>query len=388
MSTNKSHQLWSDTGKADDFWEYSKPMSFNFEDDADIDSLYDQKVSTATAVKPTEILSKPQAPDTVKLMSPEEATLRVNQSLQKISNKSYLTPTSTNKIEACIRALINGENPNLSIFKSKEDKLSLLEAAINSYDGDTIIAVIIFLEKTLCWRIFAMELLIRPTAVDHYIDFLRETNRSKDLTDFLAMIGRSEEAAIVNYANAIKCEHMETRIKHLKHCYNNFFKDLQDELYSPAIMEQITLYEYQLPVDAADSKIMEPTERYQVMPCSSFLGSSVITTLFYSIVHHSNNPATHFGSPQTIRNNHNISDKQYYWTALRALAKTARWTEIDNLFHYQTFLGSKKIRNIIPFDRVVRILGNEKAPQALMHTYLKLVDDDDLKLKLTQEFLR
>ncbi|XP_053201446.1 spermatogenesis-defective protein 39 homolog isoform X2 [Panonychus citri] len=355
----------------------------------DIDSLCDQKQFTSTSPKPTEILSKPHVPDTIKLMSPEEAVERVNQSIQKISSKNYSTSGSTSKIDACVKQLVNGENPNLSIFKSKEDKLSLLETAINTYDGDAIIAVIIFLEKTLCWRIFAMELLIRPTAVDHYIDLLRETNRSKDLTDFLAMLGRSEEAAIVNYSIAIKCQHMETKIKHLKHCYNNFFKDLQDELYCPTIMEQITLFEYQLPVDSADSKVMEANERFESLPPgSSFLGSSVVSTLFYSIVHHSKNPPTHFGSPQTIRNNHNISDKQYYWTALRALAKTKRWNEIDQLFHYQTFLGSKKIRNIIPFERVVRTLGNEGAPQPLINTYLKLVDDDDVKLKLTQEYLR
>ena len=47
-----------------------------------------------------------------------------------------------------------------------------------------------------------------------------------------------------------------------------------------------------------------------------------------------------FASPKAIRKAHNISERQFYWTALRALAKAKKWADIDQLFQYQVCSGN------------------------------------------------
>lgn len=269
----------------------------------------------------------------MKLVSPEEADQRVAEYSKSFSVKQSST-TSFTRVTTLIKRIIIGEDPDIHTLKSQEAKAALLDAAIENYDGDTIILVLHFLEKTLSWNLFVSEVITRPVAIDHYIEFLSQTNRTRDLSDFLSMLRRNEDAAMVNYSNALKSDHMETKIKNLKHCYTNFFKDLQDDVYCPAIVEQINLYEKQLPIDAADAKDPTLAEKRISLPFN-FVGSSLVSTLFYCILYHFQLSENNFASPKAIQKAHNATDKQYYWTAVRALAKAKRWSDVENLFQYQ-----------------------------------------------------
>lgn len=272
--------------------------------------------------------------DSLKLVTSEEADHRVAEYSKFFSVKQSTASSTFPRVATLIKRLIAGENADIHAIKSLDGKAALLDAAIEHHDGDTIVTIIVFLEKTLSWSLFVSEIMSRPVAVDHYIEYLNQTNRLRDLSDFLSMLRRNEDAAMVNYANALKCTHMETKIKNLKHCYTNFFKDLQDDIYCSSIVEQINLYEKQLPIDAADAKDQNLADKKITLPFN-FVGSSLISTLFYCILYHYQLSENNFASPKAIQKAHGASDKQFYWTAVRALAKAKRWSDVENLFQYQ-----------------------------------------------------
>ncbi|XP_074595019.1 vacuolar protein sorting 16B [Brevipalpus obovatus] len=385
MTSDQSRQ---DSLQSDSFWEYSKPISFNFDDDWGTGILPEIGKSTfeSSTEAPIGILSTEscRVVDSLSLISSEEAKVRVASYHKYFSESRSHLSSSFPRTSTLMKRLIAGEEVDICHLKSRKDKVALLDAVIDSCEGNAITTVLIFMEKTLCSKIFVNEIMTRPVATDHYIDYLRQTNRHRELTDFLIMSGRNEDAAVFNYCNAIKAEHMETKIKNLKHCLNNFFKDLQDDINLPSIIEQINLYERQLPIEAADSKDAAIIENPIPLPFS-FIGSSVISTLFYCVLYHYQLSENNFASPKAIRKAHNISERQYYWTALKALAKAKRWTDIDQLFQYQTFFGSKKVKQIIPFDQVIKILAKEGAPLEVLTSYLRLISNEDTRMKLSQD---
>lgn len=54
--------------------------------------------------------------------------------------------------------------------------------------------------------------------------------------------------------------------------------------------------------------------------------------------------------------------------------------------HYQTLLGGKRLKPIIPFVEVVKILHRHEAPADLIIKFLNLIEDGELKLQLAKEF--
>ena len=55
-------------------------------------------------------------------------------------------------------------------------------------------------------------------------------------------------------------------------------------------------------------------------------------------------------------------------------------------FSFQSFLGTKKVKYVIPFDRVVKILFKAGSPPDMINNYLKLIESNEVRLKLAEEF--
>jgi hypothetical protein len=56
------------------------------------------------------------------------------------------------------------------------------------------------------------------------------------------------------------------------------------------------------------------------------------------------------------------------------------------LFSFQTLLGGKRLKPIIPFEQVCKILFKYEASSDLVLKYLRLIEDGELKLSLAKEF--
>jgi hypothetical protein len=275
----------------------------------------------------------------VKLTQVNARTL-IDKSASRQPVTSVSLSATGNDIKRTIKAMVHGEPFVLQQFKSKSQKVALLNEAIDSGDGNAITTVILFMKQTLSVKLFKMEVTNREEAINHYLCYLRITQQTSELIDFLTMLGRIEEAAIVAYRHSIRPKLVDSKVKNLKrvraqHCptteTRNELKHLRH-----VITEQIDLLERQLPIEFQDKKTeetqLDPKSMFVQVPRSSLLEQSVISTLEYCCTYHFNVPDTFLASPDLLRKTYNLTPKQFTWTCLRAIAKCQRWSNVDALF--------------------------------------------------------
>lgn len=96
----------------------------------------------------------------------------------KSTNEYVSTP-----IEETIKKMINGHKFVLENYRTLEEKLALLDSAIETCDGNVILNIILFLKQTLKTNIFYMNLSKRKMALRHYISYLMLNNEFQGLID-------------------------------------------------------------------------------------------------------------------------------------------------------------------------------------------------------------
>ena len=263
------------------------------------------------------------------------------QNLLKIEDKSDSNKIISTKLspKEAINCLIKGIDINLSLYKGKEEKLDLLDKALDSHNGNAIIMTVLHLNRTIKSSIFNYELSKRSLAADHYIFYLRQNQKIDLLIDTLSMLGRHEESAITAYSHSINCSTIETKIKNLKNCLRNHFSSGGNDIlfWRDFIAEEITLLEQQLPIEFDDKRqernALNPV--FERIPRTPVTDCSVISTLYYCCLYHYSLSENHLASPKAISKNYQLSQKQFIWTALSALAKCQQWSDIDSLFEYK-----------------------------------------------------
>lgn len=187
----------------DDFWNSSDVKAFSFDDE-------DQIVGPSLHQTPT-LGNESRAQ--VNLQQSEIKTLGSVLAARPSSNEPFLKPSMIkcdgSRIEDLItyidnnlltrfdqrtkqdpkghiRDIIERKAPlDFSRFKAKRDKLLLLDCAICSSDGNTITAASIFLSKTLKRSIFIEEMKKRPTAIEHYVNYLEITGRAREASSMM-----------------------------------------------------------------------------------------------------------------------------------------------------------------------------------------------------------
>jgi len=121
-------------------------------------------------------------------------------------------------VEETITRILDGHVYTLEAYKSLEEKISLLEAAVASCDGNALTAAVVFLRKSVKTNIFLTELRSRPVAQDHYLQYLRQTSQISELIETLGMFGLTSEAATLKFSQANKTINPDQKIKSLKAC--------------------------------------------------------------------------------------------------------------------------------------------------------------------------
>lgn len=121
-------------------------------------------------------------------------------------------------VKDTIKRLKKCQPVSLDLYKTKKQKLDLLEVALDSLDHDIIITVILYLKNTLSKSIFCEILITTESAADHYILYLRESNKATDLVDTLFALGRSDEAAMFEFSAACRLRQPKLKIQALQQC--------------------------------------------------------------------------------------------------------------------------------------------------------------------------
>ncbi|XP_037083712.1 spermatogenesis-defective protein 39 homolog [Pollicipes pollicipes] len=191
------------------------------------------------------------------------------------------------------------------------------------------------------------------------------------------MLGRTEEAAMLKYESAVRTNGVDKRLRSLKNCLQTHFSSDPDlEMHANLIKQQIDLLERQRPVDAADAAV----------PGVQLVGSSVLTTLHYCCVHHYGEPVNHLASPLAIKERHQLTDKQYAWTVLKARASQRAWADIQALFTSKVWFSSGKLRPVVPFENAVEVLESFGAPAEVLSLYISSIDGSEKRIALAKKY--
>ncbi|XP_012729821.2 spermatogenesis-defective protein 39 homolog [Fundulus heteroclitus] len=286
--------------------------------------------------------------------------------------------------EETVQRLQQGKGVSLEKFRSLQDKLLLLDLAVAAHDGNAITAVLIYLKRTLCKEVLFRELESRTTALRHFIHYLTETREQRLLLELLRALGRTEDAALLQYKEYKSITDENKRRDFLKSCLSLPFA-AEDAAH---VLDHYTLLERQIIIEAADRKAEREgkVEIFQKFPRkASILNMPLITTLYYCCFYHYTEPEGTFSSPVNVRQTFKISEKQYFTTALAARAKLKAWLDVDALFNSRNWLGFTKKKSPLSFQRVVDILQKNSAPTHVLQDYVGLVSDAELRISLAQK---
>ncbi|GFT59437.1 spermatogenesis-defective protein 39-like protein [Trichonephila clavipes] len=115
--------------------------------------------------------------------------------------------------EQTIRNIVLGLDYSLKPFKGKDEKFDLLNAAVQSHDGNAILTVVMFLKNTLKRSIFQREISLYPDAINMYLSYLYEDHEVDELSNMLLLLNKPEDAAMLKYDAAILIRAPDRKIK-------------------------------------------------------------------------------------------------------------------------------------------------------------------------------
>ncbi|XP_033629970.1 spermatogenesis-defective protein 39 homolog [Asterias rubens] len=291
-----------------------------------------------------------------------------------------------------ITRIITGETYSLEPYRSLQDKLSLLNAAVGYHDGNAILTVVMFMRRTLSKTVFSDEIRKRPIAANQYIAFLRtQHGKSENVASEMGQLGRIEDAALWRYKQATENTIPHGQLMNLKEVHSLWF-DKSSTLSTEGehIKEHISLLNRQLQIEAVDDKAQRegrpPFKDYPRKTNVYF--KSVITTLFYCCYYHFGEPEVSVSSPLGIRQHHKLTEKQYLFTAMLSRIMLRRWQDLDTLLTSKNWRGKATMKCAVKFEQVVEILVQQSAPHDAIDRYLKLIEDTESRIALAMKLER
>lgn len=286
-------------------------------------------------------------------------------------------------IAETIDRLLLGKSCSLSWFKSIKEKKELLDRAVKTKDGNCILAVVLFIRKTVDHSLLLNMLDKDKVAAQHYANFLKQIKNWKELK---TLYRRLNDYDSLGYFTLQECNvpglEKEERIRLIKslpvHFKNLQLKHGEDIQH---VEEYNRLIHKQQKIEEAAGHGADVVLREQ-----SVLFTSLTTTLLYCCRNH-RGQERNTGNPEDLRKMFNISERQYFQMDLLALALNRDWKGIGSMLTSKGLLGFKRKKSPIGFERVVRLLGQERyrAPDFVLVQYLEEIDDVEVRYQLAME---
>ncbi|KAJ7384713.1 spermatogenesis-defective protein 39 [Desmophyllum pertusum] len=283
--------------------------------------------------------------------------------------------TAVPSVQETVKNIIRGQPYTLEVYKSLKINWPCWTVPLS-----------LFLKKTVRQGVLHDELRTRPKALDHLCKYLSEHHDYTELTELYRSVGKYEEAAMLQFNQALKAKAPGVRLTKLKYILRHYFEGYpQLDEQTTYLTEYIDLLEQQILIEDADARA-ELERKNHVMVSHPRQASlplcSVIVTLYYCCRYHFGEPENLYSSPLAIRAKFKLSAKQYEWTALSSRAKLKQWKGLEQMFTAKGWLGSVKMKSVIGFTQVIEILHQHGAPQEVLSTYLKLIDDRNQRVSL------
>lgn len=271
----------------------------------------------------------------------------------------------------------------LEVFKSRDDKLALLDEAIKIGDGNALINVLLFIKKTVKYSIFAQEISKRPVAVRHIVSFMKSHYDYDELIKLLRHLGRKEEAMMLQYKRALSLSSPDAQLDAINSCQRTYegSSELADVV--SVLDEHQTLLKRQIHIETKDKRT-QAEGKNPVMnshPRTKLVSSPLISTLHYCCYYHYGQN-DNILNPVSLQKEFKLSDKQFEWTAVGARAELKKWGDLEALFATKGLFGSNKLKSRLGFDKIVGVLEKSNAPLDILSKYLALVEIPETRLSL------
>ncbi|XP_055911479.1 vacuolar protein sorting-associated protein 16B [Eupeodes corollae] len=303
-------------------------------------------------------------------ISPDEELKLLRRKLQYMVHAPSLKITATK--------LLHGKVCPLEVYKSLNDKEELLDEVLRNGDGNAVIGVILFLQRTLNKKQFYRILRIRSKACDHYINYLIQT-KNKEAIEILTMLGRHHESSIVQFKAAInRNSDISIKKQKLKQFIDAYCLD-------PGI---ISIY-YQIFTNSLN--LIEFIEKNKSSLNDEItVDSSALEVLYSCCARHKwkDSEATSSLSPLKIATDYQISPAQFEWTALNERAKSQSYLDLGGIFEKSTWnLITKQKQFHISFslETAIQRLADLNAPLPVLHFFLSKLSNPHQKLTLSKK---
>ncbi|CRL02263.1 CLUMA_CG015191, isoform A [Clunio marinus] len=365
----------------DDYWNTSLNKSFSFDDDIDQKFLDDNvseisNVSSSGAISLNLIINDSDLQMILEdqmITEPIFPKVSLEEEIKILRRK--LQESQYCPIPITINKLLLGKPCSLSIYKSLNEKEDLLDKAILCGNGDAILRIVLFLKNSLKTSLFNQILETRPIAVDHYVNYLNTTMRIGEASEILKIMGRNQEAAMIQFKASVSSKNVITKLEKLKNIRELFDQPCCNPFLSQQLSNFITLLELQI------------NERLYFHP-HDIMEKSVIETLYYCCQKFQKWSDPSFNSstnPFKLAINYAITPSQFEWVAINERGKSQAWRDIEGLFQKKSVIKKKSFTIHIPLELAIIRLYNLRAPQAVLNSFLQHVDDPERRLTLSKK---
>ncbi|PAV69221.1 hypothetical protein WR25_01562 isoform B [Diploscapter pachys] len=278
----------------------------------------------------------------------------------------------------------------------KHLEMELLDSAIDHVDSQVIQPVVLFLKRTLSDSIFRSILLEKKEVAEEYITHLKRHKDYAELATTLFCLGRNADAAMIEYAAALKTKMPEQKVNALRNVCRTAFSDPQLAHEAGLVSQHASLLEMQIAIQAGDAQ--SKSDIFKQFPRNApLVGQSAIATLYYCSLYHYDLPMTSQANPQKIRDFLGISEKEFRWTAASALTRQSRWPDIERLLQPKGVMGAiqqkalqANTKLVCPFswNNLFYVLHSNTSlpPKDLLCRILRSVSDQELRLKLAEKY--
>ncbi|XP_065212296.1 spermatogenesis-defective protein 39 homolog [Planococcus citri] len=268
------------------------------------------------------------------------------------------------KVQDTVKKILLEQPYSLELYRSLVSKKNLLKCAVESADGDAILAVTVYLSKTLKSSLFHQLLIDYPVAASHFIHYLYTRRQMQELSDILEVMGNSKEAMMKYLVVASQNPHrLQQRLRLL-------LKNPSLEPWDQRIIEDyINLVEWQISASKTTGD-------------QSIIGESPVQSLKFSCVRKLSIPLFGDDSSKTesqqnyLSKNLGVPKKLALMAIIRANAELKQWEPIEQLLVSKNWVGGKKLSTNLPIDKLLYELQKSGAPDSLLSNVLLVLDVD------------
>jgi hypothetical protein len=262
--------------------------------------------------------------------------------------------------------MFHGENCLLSTYRTLENKLQMLDAALDIGDGNIIISVILFLNQTLNSNIFFTQLSKRKVAIKHYANHIIENNDFQKLADLYMATGNIFDLKDIycllskdNSNQGVLYKKLEQF--HIHHSQNLYYAE--DKL---EIQENMSFIDFQIKNKFDTKSIIEQLINLCETEWEKGNGDETILN---------------------FKKQFKLDEFQYEWVVLSVLCKMKNWDKLLSTFTKTAFLTKKRaLKSVIKPDLFIIGLGRHNPPDNIMQQFLSCIGDASKSLYLAEKF--